>query len=329
MSDYYNILGVDKNATEDDIKKAFRKIAREAHPDKGGDTEKFQQIQAAYEVLGNPEKRREYDTPNNTTHHHHHFPFETFPFFGFGTKPGPQKRGNRQYTFNITLRDAYFGITKRFKIKRDVNCSCNVICNHCGGEGIVTHRLQNGPFLQMNTQNCNKCLGRGIVKESLKHCNECNNKGTKAEERLVELVLERGVESGKKFVIDGWGEQSSKKNDIPGDLVIEVIIESDPIFTRRGLDLLYTTTITLRESIIGKEIVIPHFDGDYNLHLKGFGIVNPNKQYIVFDKGMVKTGTVPQTGNLHLRFIIQYPDGNLEDSQITILLDAFDKVKMS
>lgn len=329
MADYYNVLGVSKDATEEEIKKAFRKLAREAHPDKGGDTETFQKIQEAYEVLSNPERRREYDSPNVQQNFPAHFQFETFPFgnfFNFNQGPkGLQKKANRQYTFKISLRDAYVGVTKKFKVKREVKCSCNTTCNHCGGEGVVTHRLQTGPFIQMNTQNCNKCSGNGVVRDAGKACINCNNTGNKNEERLVELVSERGVESGKKFVIEGWGDQSSRKNEVAGDLIIEVVVESDPNFTRMGLDLLYTTTITLRDSIIGKEVTIPHFDGDYKVHLKGFGIINPNKQYTIFSKGMVSNS---KTGNLHLRFNIQYPDGSLNDEQITILDAAFEKVKI-
>jgi DnaJ-class molecular chaperone len=321
MSDYYNILGVDKNATEDEIKRAYRRLARESHPDKGGDKEKFQTIQEAYEVLSNSERRKEYDSPNV----HHNFSFGGFPFgefFNTGQK-GPQKMANRQYTFKISLRDAYFGITKKFRVKRDVNCSCNVTCNHCDGEGVVTHRLQNGPFVRMNTQKCSKCSGKGRTKDPAKICKDCGNSGHKTEERLVELDLNRGVESGKKFVIEGWGDQAFRKNETPGNLVIEVMVDNDPFFTRVGLDLLYITTITLRESIIGKEITIPHFDGDFKLHLRGFGIINPNKQYTIFKKGMIKDGT---TGNLHLRLNIQYPDGSLDDSDLKILEDAFEKV---
>lgn len=335
MSDYYSVLGVSNNATQDEIKKAYRKLAMETHPDKGGDKENFQRIQEAYDVLGNQEKRAQYDTPDSQPGFHSNFSFDTFPFSTFSfanlnqdSRAGPRKLANRHYTFKLSLKDSYFGITKKFKVKRDVNCSCHITCNHCGGDGIVTHRLQNGPFLQMSTQKCNKCAGRGVVKDnglSDVSCNECKDSGKKQEERLVELVLDRGVDNGRNFVIERWGEQSSKKNQIPGDLIIDVIVENDQNFTRVGCDLLYTTTITLRESIIGKEITIPHFDGDYKVNLKGFGIVNPNKQYTIFNKGMVNK---QKTGNLHLRFNISYPDGSFDDEQIKLLHDTFDKVKL-
>jgi DnaJ-class molecular chaperone len=332
MPDYYNVLGVGKNATEDEIKKEFRRLAREFHPDKGGDKEKFQEIQEAYEVLSDTDRRKEYDSPNVHDNFTGHFPFSGFPFGNFfNTGPsGPQKLANRQYNFKISLRDAYFGITKKFRVKRDVKCGCNVTCNHCGGEGIVTHRLQNGPFVQMNTQKCNKCSGRGITRDSGRICKECSSTGNKSEERLVELDLNRGVENGKKFVIDGWGDQSSRKNEISGDLVIEVIVDNDSVFTRSGLDLLYITTITLRESIVGKKIIIPHFDGDYKLDLRGFGIVNPNKQYTIFNKGMISVkDDTGKGGNLHLRFNIQYPDGSFDDDQLDILEKAFMSVGLA
>lgn len=324
---YYNVLGVRKDASEDEIKKAFRKLAREVHPDKGGDKEQFQRIQEAYEVLGNSEKRREYDSPNIPSGNG--FPFDNFAFGFFNQGPkGPQKKGNRKYTFKISLKEAYFGVTKKFKVKRDLACKqCNVLCNHCGGEGIVTHQLQNGPFVQMSRQHCNKCNGSGVVRET-GICEDCKNMGYKTEERLVELVLERGVESGKQFVIEGWGEQTRRKNEVPGDLVIDVLIEDDVHFKRMGTDLIYTTTITLHESIVGKEIVIPHFDGSYKVHLNGFGIINPNKQYTIFQKGMNQKGNSQSFGNLHLRFNIQYPDGSLTSEQLSVLNEAFAKAKI-
>lgn len=323
-TNYYNILGVPKEASDEEIKKAFRKLAREAHPDKGGDTEKFQKIQEAYETLSDPQKRREYDSPsfNQIPQFGGNFPFEMFGFQMGSNRP--QKRGNRQYTFNISLRDAYFGITKKFKVKREVQCErCSVKCDHCGGEGTVTHRLQNGPFVQMNTLPCNKCSGRGVITTG--ECRECNG-GSKTEQRLVELVLDRGIESGKQFVIEGWGEQAYKKGEIPGDLVIDVVVDEAGSFKRVGLDLIHHTTITLRESIVGKEIVVPHFEGDLKLQLRGFGIINPNKQYTVYKKGMVTTNDV---GNLHLRFDVRYPDGSLDESSIEKLQKTFDEVGIS
>jgi molecular chaperone DnaJ len=316
MTDYYSVLGVNKNASEDEIKKAYRQLARETHPDKGGDKEQFQKIQEAYEVLSNSEKRRQYDNPQMTSQ-------PSFPFdFFFQQATGLQRQAppNRKHTIKVSLRDAYFGTIKKFKITREVSCLCNISCNQCGGNGFVHHQLQSGQFMQITTQQCNRCFGVGTMKGQ--SCDKCNEVGRITEDKLVELQLEKGFQNGKQFIIEGWGGQSNKQYS---DLIIEVVIDNDPNFTRIDLDLLYTKKISLRDSIIGADIVIPHFDGDYIINLKGFGIINPNKQYTISNKGM-KTNF--GTGNLHLRFHIDYPERTFNKEEITILTNAFDKLHL-
>jgi molecular chaperone DnaJ len=285
MTDYHQILGVPRSASEDEIRSAYRKLARTHHPDKGGSKEHFQKIQEAYEVLSNPEKTQDVFS-------HHYF----------------QQRLRKQdhfYDIRLSLEEVYFGCTKKLKIKRTVRChKCTSRCYHCHGQGIITKNFQLGPFMQTLQQSCGSCQGKGWQSDSpcTTHCSN----GFTVEDKVHEIVIERGVQPGKKYVFNDWGEQAIKENELPGNLIVTVHQEPHTLFKRdflkQPMDLVYDVHITLLESIIGKGIVIPHFDGPLPLDTSGFGIINPFKQYTIFNKGLVPNG------NLHLRFIINYPD---------------------
>lgn len=328
MTDYYEILGVPKDASPDDIKKAFRKAAMKYHPDKGGDKEKFQKIQEAYDVLKDPETRAGYDNPRPPMQH-----FDFSQFFG-GTfanvhqqHVSPQRCSDHSYNCKISLKDVYTGITKRFKVKRTKFCtSCHGTCGHCKGAGTISHRISHGPFIQMSQQVCMKCSGSGrVLNQPANSCQLCSS-GNITEERLVELAIPPATENGKQYVINGWGEQASKSNQEPGNLIVTITIDPDPHFTRRGLDLVYTATISLKESIIGSIINVPHFAGSLPIDTNGFGIINPQKQYTVYEKGLIDNSG--KSGNLHIHFVITYPQVNLNHEQISTLSDAFTKCNL-
>lgn len=286
MTDYHQILGVPRSASEEDIKNAYRKLARTHHPDKGGSNELFQKIQEAYEVLSNPEKSQD-----TFIHHFHQTPL--------------LKKQDHFYDVKLSLEEVYFGCTKKLRIKRTIRCQkCTSRCYHCNGQGIITKNVQLGPFLQTLQQSCGSCQGKGWQSDSPCTTN-CSN-GFTVEDKVHEIVIERSVQPGKKYVFNNWGEQAIKENELPGNLVITVHQEPHTFFKRdflkQPMDLTYDVHVTLLESIIGTEIVIPHFDGPLPLDTSGFGIINPFKQYTIFNKGLVPCG------NLHLRFNIKYPD---------------------
>jgi DnaJ family protein A protein 2 len=332
MSDYYSILGVSKDASEGDIKKKYRQLARENHPDKGGDKEKFQKIQEAYETLSDSQKKKAYDSGGSQPQVHINggFPFE-FNFNSFfhpQAKPQQrvQKKNDHIYTCKITLKDVYFGIVKKIKVQRNRVCAiCKSNCSQCNGMGQITQHMQMGPFTQIINQTCQNCSGSGIVHKS--NCNECNSKGSIPEEQIFEVNIERGVDTGKQYKFEGWGEQAIKEKEVSGNLLVNIVVEEDVHFKRQGLNLLYKTNIDLRDCIIGKMITIPHFDGPLTITTKGFGIINPNKEYILFDRGLVDHKD--KRGNLHIIFTINYPENiQFSDSDIQLLTDTFNKVKL-
>ena len=324
MTDYYSILGINKGATDDDIKRAYRKLALKYHPDKADATnaeeskKRFQEIQEAYETLSDPNKRSQYDNPSPPANFPFDFHFNNF--FGQQQSSTVQKRPDHFYTHKISLKDAYNGCVKKFKIKRESLCAlCNVKCSTCNGNGCITQRVQLGPLLQCIQHGCNVCSGSGI-KQTTQSCGKCGPNKKTTEERLVEIQIPSGVEDGKQYVYEEWGEQAQKLTETPGNLVVIVQIEKDPYFHRMGADLVYSVSLTLAETIIGKEIVIPHFDGNIVLNTRGFGVINPNKQYTLYNRGMNKNG------NLHLRFNIEYPNVALQEDQAEELSRVFSTI---
>ena len=314
---FYEVLGISKTASSDDIKKAYRKLARDKHPDKGGSNEEFQTIQQAYETLSDPSKKREYDSPNNTNHF-------SFAF----NKKHIHKCQNHNYTCNIKLKDVYTGLNKKFKIKKDkIFVLCNKDFDSCNGEGIARTHIQNGPFIHVIQQICNKCKGKGKIKNNyVNKCTECNDNGFLTEERLIEIKIPRGIDSGYTTIFREWGEQPTKSDQVPGDLIVTVVIEEDHVFKRENLDLYFTSNISLKESLIGKEVIIEHFEGEIKLNIKCFGVINPNMQYTIFKKGLVKDNG--DMGNLHIKFNIIYPEKVFNDVQHQQLSNILELIKL-
>ena len=327
MTDYYSILNVPKGASDTDIKKQYRNLAREHHPDKGGNKEEFQKIQEAYETLSNPEKRAEYDNPQpniNINNGGFHFNFDMFGQQHFHQQQSqPIKRSDHNYTCKVTLKDIYFGTVKKIKVQRKRICNaCQKQCSTCNGNGRITQQIQMGPFAQIIQQSCNNCSGSGKVVHS--ECDVCNSKGYHIDDRIFEIEIERGIESGKQFIYNGWGEQATNSNEISGQLIINVRVDADANFKRAGLNLYYTQSLSLKESLIGTNISIPHFEAPVELDVSGFGIINPNKEYIVFGKGLQDASN--KKGNLHIKFDISYPDKSFSKEELVLLNDVFDKV---
>ena len=299
----YEVLGVPKDAQDQDIKKAYRKLAREHHPDKGGDAEKFKKVQEAYEVLSDPQKRQNYDqfgTPEGGGNPQG-FPNPNDIFaqmFGgaFGGPRGPVRRGDHHHELKITLEDAYRGLTRMFKVTLTKPCfACRKQCPQCNGRGTI--HVQMGPMTF--NQPCPPCGGQGGVASG---CQECNFKSKKHEPLNLELKIPAGVEDGATIVAGGMGEQAQKQGEDPGDLVFHIKIQDHPELMRQGRDLVWSTRISFEDSVNGKVIQVPHFDGSIQINTTDWGVLDPREDYIIPDKGFV-TG-----GKLRVSFNIVYPE---------------------
>ena len=319
MSDFYNTLGINKNATPTEIKKAYRELAKEHHPYKGGDKEKFQKIQEAYDTLSDPQKKNEYDNPMSNFFNggNQGFPFgggnQGFPFGGIninnffrgGGGRNTIKKADHQHSCVIQLKDVYKGITKTFNLSRDIHCkTCKKSCTNCNGNGIINNKINLGPIIQILEQNCPVCNGSGRVKDNTILCT-CSN-GIINEKKTIEINIPKGVENGKQYFYEGWGEQITRDGDIPGNLIIVINIENDNNFERNGLHLKHKINISFKESIVGKKIKIPYFDEDFELNTQEFGIINPKKEYIITRKGLQNTNN--ERGNMYVKFEIKYPE---------------------
>jgi DnaJ-class molecular chaperone len=197
-------------------------------------------------------------------------------------------------------------------------------CKTCGGNGVSTQHIQMGPFTQVVHQTCGKCGGTGKSNDNTISCSSCDSLGTINEENVFEINIKKGITDGENFVFQEWGEQAVKDNEISGNFVVNIIIENDKNFKRCNMDLLYTIDLTFRESVVGKVVTIPHFGGDIVLDTRGFGLINPNKEYIIYNKGLLDENE--KSGNLRLKYQITYPEKTFDDFDIHTVVDAFNKV---
>ena len=172
----------------------------------------------------------------------------------------------------------------------------------------------------MVTQPCHICQGTGKVSGNNASCSSCKGKGDYIEEKIIELQIPKGVAMGHQIKFDGLGEQPHLENDLPGDLIFEIFVQPDPMFERDGLDLIYKQKISFKDSMIGKKIQIPHYEEMLTIDIAEFGIIQPNKNYLIPNKGMESNG---KSGHLVLKFTIDYPTKPLSEEMKKQLENLF------
>lgn len=327
---YYDILGVSKSATQEEIKKAFRKKAIEHHPDKGGDETKFKEISEAYDVLSDESKRVDYDRygKNNANNPFsrgggHGFNMDDiFSQFGdmfgggFGRNnhqhPPRRKGGDLRVQIQVNLEEILFGTTKKVKYKRQKPCTP---CNGKGGSGKKTCTSCNGfgrrnvtqqtPFGVINsTQLCSVCSGTGGVISN--HCRNCSGQGTINEEEVVDINLPKGVGNGMSMVMEGLG--NFVRDGIPGDLQIIITEIPNPKFKREGNDLVTDLNISIPQAVLGTKQLISTLEGDITIDInsgcesgKIFSL--PGKGIPILINGKVSNSR----GTLYVRVNISIP----------------------
>jgi len=278
--DYYKILGIQDNADDDTIKKAYRVNAKKYHPDRNkeeGSEEKFKQIAEAYEVLSNPEKKRKYDITKgmggnggfddifnrfNQKWQNQQDPFASH-YNPFGqTHQSNVKGSSLNITLQITLDDILKGVDKRIKLKRNKKCSsCDgtgadggtsfQTCGNCNGSGFFTVN-QNRGYVQINSvQECGSCKGTGKV--VLENCITCFGGGVKSIEDVVDIKIPAGASDGMQFVVEGKGNDPRGPGKA-GDLFIKIREIQDPEFIRRGIDLITSKEISFIDAILGTNV---------------------------------------------------------------------------
>ena len=302
--DLYEVLGVDRNADEATLKKAYRKLAKKYHPDVNpGDKEaeqKFKEATNAYAILSDPEKRRQYDQFG-------HAAFENggagagdgfggFDFsgmdmgdifgdifgdlFGGGSRrrarSGPMKGANLRARVNITFEEAVFGCEKELEITlKDTCTTCGgtgakpgtqpVTCSKCNGEGQIVYTQQSMFGMVRNVQTCPECNGSGkVIKDK---CTTCRGTGYTSSRKKIQVSIPAGIDDGQSIRIREKGEPGV--NGGPrGDLLVEVAVARHPIFQRQDMNIFSTAPITFAQAALGGEVRISTVDGDIMYEVK-------------------------------------------------------------
>jgi len=290
--DYYEVLGVEKNATDEEIKKAFRKLAFKYHPDQNkedGAAEKFKEANEAYEVLSNPEKRAAYDRfGHEGGEGFFGRGFEDFSFGGFGdifdaffggattaTRHAPQRGADLHQSITITFEEAAFGTEKKVNFSRIENCSvCHGIgakpgtqptrCRNCNGTGQV-QRVQESLFGRfINVATCNQCNGLGrIITEP---CPQCRGSGKEEFQRNISVKIPAGVDDDSQIRLNGEGH-AGERGGSPGNLYVALSVQHHPFFTREGDDVLYQLPVNFAQAALGDEIEVPTLEGNVKLKI--------------------------------------------------------------
>jgi molecular chaperone DnaJ len=275
MTNYYETLGVNENATSDEIKKTYRKLALEHHPDKGGDEEKFKKISEAYYTLGDDAKRMQYDNQRKNPFGNNGFnPFDDL-FNGFQNTR--QAANDKIINITISVLDSYLSKDKEIEYERFYQCNpCNgsggerITCNQCNGHGFMEARINNGFFVQVIRQGCNVCGGTG--KKIVKKCTICNGIGTKLQKDKFKIKIPHGVSDGQFFKMKQKGDF---QNGIYGDLIIRIVLTSENNFNKNLNDLVYDAFFNL-EDLIKDNYEIPHPKGNLAVQLpKEFDTTKP------------------------------------------------------
>ena len=340
----YDLLGIQRGASKDEIKKAYKKKALETHPDRGGDPELFKQINNAYNILHGDDTRERYDQLGDERFEAsqagggggmHVDPNDIFnQFFGGGfnfhfnrnngmDEQPNTKCGNHKHVFKIAMSEAYSGTRKTIKLVLQKTCMrCIDRCYACQGRGQITEIRRMGIFTQMLNRPCGQCNGSGTVSKSSNGCTECNGGVRYNDEKIISLDIPPGVETGHSIVLEGLGEQPTRQGEQSGDLHIEVFVHPHERFTRDRNDLHIRIPITLRDSIVGTTIEIPHFSGGFQVDTSELGILQPSKQYVIKGKGMPIHGKNDH-GNLIMNFDIQYPIKKITPDDAKKIQDLF------
>ncbi len=288
--DYYEVLGIPRNATDEEIKRSFRKLAFKYHPDhnRDGDAEaKFKEVNEAYQVLADQDKRAAYDRfGHGSAEGFFGRGFEGFDFGGFGdifdaffggasttVHRGPQRGADLSCNTYITFEEAAFGCEKEISILRTEYCpSCHgtgtrpgsqpTKCPNCNGAGQV-RRIQQSIFGHFtNIATCPQCHGEGRI--ITQPCPRCRGTGKEKQQRRISVKIPAGVDKGNQVRLRGEGEAGDRGGP-PGNLYVYLTVKPHELFTRDGDDIIYELPINFAQAALGAEIEVPTLDGSTKL----------------------------------------------------------------
>ncbi len=333
--DYYEVLGVPRDADADALRKAYRRLARQFHPDvNGGDpaaTEKFKEINQAYEVLSNADKRSRYDrfgaagvdaAPSGDSSGGFGGQFDPFggifdAFFGGaggrgGARQGPQRGDDLRIDIEVTLLEVLNGASKSIPISRHEKCGdCSGSgaktgsqpqpCVACGGQGYVRTSRQTILGTMSQVSDCHRCRGRGqIITDP---CGRCRGAGMERITRNLTVDIPPGVEEGVRLRLSGEGEASSE-GGVPGDLYVFIHEADYKRFQRQGRDLLVETHISFARAALGGPVTVPLLDGQETISIQPG--TQPGDVFRIRGKGLPGLRT-SERGDLHVAIRVTTP----------------------
>lgn len=287
--DYYEVLGVSREASPEDLKKAFRQQALKFHPDRNKEadaSERFKEVNAAYQVLSDPERRAAYDKfghagVTNGAGGRGFDDFQNFggfgdifdAFFGGSNRNGPARGNDLELQVSVSFTDAAFGVEKEFDLERLETCErCNgkraepgtepVTCTTCNGSGEV-RRVQRTVFGQFQqVAQCSTCSGTGQTVET--PCTTCRGRGTERRSRRISVEIPAGIEDASRIVMRGQGEKGAM-NGPAGDLYVFVRVQPHEVFERHGNDVLAEVSLNIAQAALGTVLTVPTIDGEHEL----------------------------------------------------------------
>lgn len=334
--DYYEILGIQKGASDDEIKKAFRKLALQYHPDRNaGDKEaeeKFKEINEAYQVLSDPQKRSQYDQFGTADFNGGGFEgggFDFSDFGGFGDifdsffgggfsgssrkrRNGPERGADIEYTVSLTFNEAVFGVEKEININRSEKCehcegtgakpgSHPKTCDKCGGTGQIKIQRNTplGNFVSMST--CDKCGGKGTIISD--PCSFCGGSGRTRKQRKIKVNIPAGVDTGNVLPLRGQGEHGINGGP-SGDLYINIKVAPHSVFKRKDFDIYIDTHISFAKAAMGTEIKVPTIDGDVKYEIPAG--TQPGTIFRLKGKGVPRVNSYGR-GDQYVNVVVDIP----------------------
>ncbi len=345
--DYYEVLGLKKGASDDEIKKAYRQLAKKYHPDLNpGDAEaekNFKEVNEAYSVLSDADKKSKYDAYGHAAFEQGGFGggsgFGGFggmdfgdvgdifsSFFGGGSarrSNGPVQGGDREARVTLTFEEAARGCKKDINFNRVEKCSkCDgtgaapgtskKTCSKCGGTGSIRVQ-QRTPFgVMQSTRTCPDCGGTGKIIE--KPCPDCNGSGQNVKRKSLEVSVPAGIDDGQEIVLRGQGD-AGKNGGPNGDLYITVSVKKHAFFERDGADIYCDVPVDYAEAVLGATIKVPTLDGDVDYAIPEG--TQTGTMFTMNGKGMPKVNG-RGVGNLYFRVVVDVPK-NLTPKQKELL----------
>lgn len=333
--DYYTLLGVERGASADDIKRAFRKLALQYHPDRNPDDldaeRRFKEIAEAYAVLSSPEERARYDQlgsfyrPDGAPPTPEDLARALGEVFGgiFGRKADAQAGEDLRYTLTLTLEQVAEGGEHDLKVPRQVNCRrCEGSgahpdggrreCEHCAGSG------KNPGSGRLFKPRCPRCDGRGFI--VIKRCDRCDGAGRHGSEDVLRVKVPKGVATGQKLKLRGRGNEGLR-GGATGDLYVLINVTEHSLFRRRGADLLCDVPVTFAEAALGADVPVATLGGGTIIRVPPG--TQSGKLLRLTGRGLpTSDGKAP--GDLHLKVVVEVP-ARLSDEQ-RALLDKFSRL---